>query len=125
MTKSRTLSDMDKLDPADSRAPYLQVAARLREALRAETYRQGDKLPPHQAIAEEFGVSVGTVKRAYTLLQDEQLIVTRQGQGTFVRASGAAVPAAETALGGAANGVDLADLERRLVAVERKLGLAP
>ncbi|KDN23227.1 GntR family transcriptional regulator [Amycolatopsis rifamycinica] len=115
---------MDKLDPADSRAPYLQVASRLREALRGESYRQGDKLPPHQAIAEEFGVSVGTVKRAYALLQDEQLIVTRQGQGTFVRASGAAVPAAETSPGGASSVVNLADLERRLLAVERKLGLA-
>ncbi|WP_328613273.1 winged helix-turn-helix domain-containing protein [Amycolatopsis sp. NBC_00355] len=117
---------MDRLDPADSRAPYLQVAGRLRGALRAETYRQGDKLPPHQAIADEFGVSVGTVKRAYALLQDEGLIVTRQGQGTFVRASGDAVPgpvASEARSAGADLVEQLAEVKARLDKLERHVGL--
>ncbi|OLZ43415.1 GntR family transcriptional regulator [Amycolatopsis keratiniphila] len=116
---------MDKLDPADARAPYLQVADRLRAKLRDETYRRGDKLPPHQAIADEYGVSVGTVKRAYTLLQDEELIVTRQGQGTFVRASGDEVPApVDAAVGDAAQLLaQLQDFQRRLEALERHVGL--
>ncbi|WP_414943369.1 GntR family transcriptional regulator [Amycolatopsis sp. cmx-11-32] len=117
---------MDKLDPGDSRAPYLQVADRIRDQLRAETYGVGDKLPPHQAIAEQFGVSVGTVKRAYSLLQDESLIVTRQGQGTFVRASGDAVPGS-TGLGGRPANADLvaqlADVRERLDKLEQHVGL--
>jgi DNA-binding GntR family transcriptional regulator len=36
-------------------------------------------------MADEFDVSIGTVKRALGLLQTEGLIVTRQGQGAYVR----------------------------------------
>ncbi|RZQ64366.1 GntR family transcriptional regulator [Amycolatopsis suaedae] len=115
---------MDKLDPSDPRAPYVQVAERLRGQLREEAYRVGDKLPPHQAIADEFGVSVGTVKRAYGLLQEEALIVTRQGQGTFVRATGADVPADAPAPPDALTR-QLADVQRRLEALERHVGLRP
>jgi DNA-binding GntR family transcriptional regulator len=116
---------VDKLDPADSRAPYLQVADKLRAQLREERYRTGDKLPPHQAIAQEFGVGVGTIKRAYSLLQDEQLIVTRQGQGSYVRASGDAVPSplADTGRDEATVTAELEAIRERLDALERHVGL--
>lgn len=120
------LSDMDKLDLGDARAPYLQVADRLRTELRNEVYRRGDKLPVHQAISDQFGVSVGVVKRAYSLLQDEELIVTRQGQGTFVRASGEDVPQPVTATEGANLAIlnrQLTEALRRLDVLEKHVGL--
>ncbi|MEV0073556.1 GntR family transcriptional regulator [Amycolatopsis sp. NPDC050768] len=76
---------MPKLDPNDARSPYLQVSESLRSEIYAGSFEPGEKLPSHQAIADDFGVSVGTVKRAFAQLQEEQLIVTRQGQGSFVR----------------------------------------
>jgi DNA-binding GntR family transcriptional regulator len=115
------MPDMGKLDPDDPRPPYVQVADRYRRAIERGDFRPGDKLPAHHEVVEETGVSVGVVKRAYGVLQSDGLIVTRQGQGAFVRTR--PVGAAE-----AARGDDLADIratlanvERRLAAVERQL----
>lgn len=60
----------------------------------AEIYRRqiksgdlgaGDSLPSYSDVATSFGVSPGVVKRAYAELRGEGLIVTRHGQGSFVR----------------------------------------
>lgn len=76
---------MEKLDPDDPRPPYQQVSEALVAAISQGEYAPGAKLPPHHQVAADFGVSVGTVKRAFALLQQQGLIVTRQGQGAFVR----------------------------------------
>jgi DNA-binding GntR family transcriptional regulator len=85
LTCTRTLADVDKLDLDDARPPYQQVADALRHKLGGDDYGPGSKLPAHAAVADDFGVSIGTVKRAFAELQREGLIVTRQGQGSFVR----------------------------------------
>lgn len=82
---SNTMDDMGKLDPDDSRPPYVQVADLYRKAIENGDLRPGDKLPAHHHVVSEFGVSLGVVKRAYSVLQQDGLIVTRQGQGAFVR----------------------------------------
>jgi GntR family transcriptional regulator len=114
----RTLADVDKLNPDDPRPPYRQVADALTHAIDSGTYTPGAKLPPHAAVAEQYGVSVGTVKRAFADLQNAGLIVTRQGQGSYVRAT--------PGEGGAAAGeADLrsvvAALAARVAAIERQL----
>lgn len=76
---------MYKLDPNDPRSNYLQIADTLSAEIRSGQYRPGDKLPAHHQVAEQFSVSVGTVKRAFAQLQEDRLIVTRQGQGAYVR----------------------------------------
>lgn len=76
---------MDAFDPDNPRAAYQLVADAIQSRISDGTYPVGFKLPPHQEIAAEFDVSVGTVKSAYKRLQDARLIVTRQGMGTFVR----------------------------------------
>jgi DNA-binding FadR family transcriptional regulator len=70
----------------------------LGEAIGSGRYRPGEKLPPHREVADDFGVSVGTIKRAFALLQSQGLIVTRQGQGAFVRTQ-PIEPGAEDGLG--------------------------
>lgn len=120
------MSDVDKLDPDDTRPPYQQVADRLRERIANGEYVEGAKLPGHQAVADEFGVSIGTVKRAFSLLQQERLIFTRQGQGSYVRASSdgdeshaetGSIGRLEHALDSLARRVD--EIERRLANAER------
>jgi DNA-binding transcriptional regulator YhcF (GntR family) len=77
--------DMASLDPDDARAPYAQVVAALRQEIELGILGPGVKLPTHQRLADSYGVSVGTVKRALGELQGAGLIVSRQGQGAFVR----------------------------------------
>jgi len=62
--------------------PYQQVAARLRERIRAGEL--GPRLPSYMALAHELGVSPMTVQRAIRVLRDEGLVVTYPSRGTFV-----------------------------------------
>jgi len=107
------LSDVGKLDPNDATAPYLQVSEGLRSDIRAGRFTAGSKLPSHAEVASEYGVSVGTVKRAFAELQSAGLIVTRQGQGSYV--CDVDVDAAT------ANGVGPADLRRHVELLERRV----
>jgi DNA-binding GntR family transcriptional regulator len=62
--------------------PYQQVAARIRERIRAGEL--GPRLPSYMNLAHELGVSPMTVQRAIGVLRDEGLVVTYPGRGTFV-----------------------------------------
>ncbi|WP_294260723.1 GntR family transcriptional regulator [Propionivibrio sp.] len=41
-------------------------------------------MPSESELAERFGVSQGTVRKAIDELANENLLVRRQGKGTFV-----------------------------------------
>lgn len=73
------------LDPDDTRPPYAQVVDALRREIEAGALQPGAKLPTHQELVSYYGVSVGTIKRALGELQGAGLIISRQGQGAFVR----------------------------------------
>ncbi|MER7455685.1 winged helix-turn-helix domain-containing protein [Micromonospora sp. NPDC126480] len=73
------------LDMDDRRPPYQQVADALRAAIRDGEYAAGDRLPTVAELAEQYGVAKMTVQRALTDLRAEQLVVSWQGRGTFVR----------------------------------------
>jgi GntR family transcriptional regulator len=44
----------------------------------------GEKLPSTAQLAEQYGVSTGTVYRALSLLHDRDLILGQPGRGTYV-----------------------------------------
>ncbi|MEH0984974.1 GntR family transcriptional regulator [Micromonospora sp. CPCC 205556] len=73
------------LDMDNRRPPYQQVADALRAAIRDGVYSAGDRLPTVAELAEQYGVAKMTVQRALTDLRGEDLIVSWQGRGTFVR----------------------------------------
>jgi DNA-binding GntR family transcriptional regulator len=62
--------------------PYQQVAAKIRERIRAGEI--GPRLPSYMTLAHELEVSPMTVQRAIGVLRDEGLVATRPGRGTFV-----------------------------------------
>jgi DNA-binding transcriptional regulator YhcF (GntR family) len=76
---------MLRLDPDDARPPYAQVVDAVRRDIEQGLLSPGAKLPTHQELVAQYGVSVGTIKRALGELQGAGLIISRQGQGAFVR----------------------------------------
>ncbi|MGQ0481999.1 MAG: GntR family transcriptional regulator [Pseudonocardia sp.] len=76
---------MREVDQDDARPPYVQVADAVRAGIEAGEYGPGDKLPTHAELVSEYGVSVATVKKALARLQTSGLIVSRRGEGAFVR----------------------------------------
>lgn len=69
----------------DPRPPYLQLAAELRDAIKAGDYEPGDRLPSTRRLAEVNGISPMTVQHAVRVLKDEGLVVSHQGRGAFVQ----------------------------------------
>lgn len=61
----------------------LHVLVDLRAALDRGDYPAGRKLPSERALAEEFGVSRPTIRRAVAHLVEEGRIRTRHGSGMF------------------------------------------
>jgi GntR family transcriptional repressor for pyruvate dehydrogenase complex len=60
------------------------VAEALREQIRAGSAQPGDRLPGNRELAATYGVSMGSVREAISMLSSEGLIETRAGRGTYV-----------------------------------------
>ncbi len=102
-------------DPSDELPVGLQLDWRLRALIRSGRLAAGERLPSVRALAEWAGVNVNTVRGVYTRLEDEGLIVTRHGSGSFVAASAGGSPeveriAAEAIAAAAEAGVDPRDV---------------
>ncbi|MEO8675571.1 MAG: GntR family transcriptional regulator [Casimicrobiaceae bacterium] len=63
---------------------YLQIKALLERSLDAGEWRPGGAIPSEHELAGRFGVSQGTVRKAIAALAAGNLVVRRQGKGTFV-----------------------------------------
>ncbi|MFF4652392.1 GntR family transcriptional regulator [Streptomyces sp. NPDC001380] len=73
--------------PVDPSAPeyvYRQVADHIAAEIAARTLRPGARLPGERALAEQYGVAVGTARRAIQELRDRGLAVTLPAKGTFI-----------------------------------------
>jgi DNA-binding transcriptional regulator YhcF (GntR family) len=73
------------LDPDDPRPPYLQVANLLRAAILTKKFAAGERLPSQAELATRYDVARMTIQQALRVLREENLIVSRQGSGVFVR----------------------------------------
>jgi GntR family transcriptional regulator len=71
---------------ADRQPKYLRIHADLRERIMSRQWPPGTLLPAQRELADEFGVSVMTARQALQLLNDDGLIQSRQGCGTYVAA---------------------------------------
>lgn len=72
------------ISQADPRPMYLQIAEQIRRRVAVGDWPPGYELPSIRALAASTRVSVITIKRAYSDLEHEGVIVTRQGKGSFV-----------------------------------------
>jgi GntR family transcriptional regulator len=61
--------------------PYRQVTAILRSRITSGELR--GRIPSEKALAQEFGVAIGTIRKAMAILRDEGLIYTERGWGSF------------------------------------------
>ncbi|RAP78023.1 GntR family transcriptional regulator [Paenibacillus montanisoli] len=69
----------------DNKPLYSQILGILRERISQGEYVTGQQLPTELELAEQFGVSRITSKRALIELEREGLIYRRRGSGSFVK----------------------------------------
>jgi GntR family transcriptional regulator, transcriptional repressor for pyruvate dehydrogenase complex len=72
-----------------------RVAAEIREYIRANELRPGDRLAPERVLMRELGVGRSSVREALRALSALGLIEVRQGDGMYVRAPVDGPPRAE------------------------------
>lgn len=73
-------------DPSDELPVGLQLSWRLRALISTGQLAPGERLPSFRQLAGWAGVNLNTVRAVYEGLEREGLVVSRQGQGTFVAA---------------------------------------
>ncbi len=79
----------DGSPPVQEAAPafsplYRQIKQRLVRSLQAAEWQPGQAIPSEMELAARFQVSQGTVRKAIDELATDNLLVRRQGKGTFV-----------------------------------------
>jgi GntR family transcriptional regulator len=73
----------DALTPAFSPL-YQQIKGLILQSLQAGEWKPGEAIPSEMDLAARYRVSQGTVRKAIDELAAENLVVRRQGKGTFV-----------------------------------------
>jgi len=86
---SEAMNAMSRPHSARAAAPsfqplYLQLKGLLVGSLEAGEWRPGEAIPAETELASRFRVSQGTVRKAIAALAADNLVVRRQGKGTFV-----------------------------------------
>lgn len=80
-----------KPNPSSSVPIYVQLKDQIRHAVEIGLLRPGEPLPPLRTLAEQLVINANTVARVYRELEQEGLLVLRQGVGAFVSEFGSAI----------------------------------
>ena len=88
MRNQHTADVQDALTPQPL---YGQVRQALVDRIRSGEWMIGDSLPNETFLAQRFGVSVGTVRKAIEGLENNGLVKRIQGRGTYVAGVGSHV----------------------------------
>ncbi len=74
-----------RIDP-DSTVPiYLQIVHAIKHQVATGRLKPGTQLPTVRELATSLRINPNTVARAYDQLDNDNVITTQQGRGTYVR----------------------------------------
>jgi GntR family transcriptional regulator len=63
---------------------YMQLVDRIKQMVASGQLQPGQQLPTMRQLAADLRINYNTVGRAYSLLDQEGVISTQQGRGTFI-----------------------------------------
>jgi GntR family transcriptional regulator, transcriptional repressor for pyruvate dehydrogenase complex len=78
-------SEARLIEPIKKTRVAEEVADRIRMLILDGTFPQGQPLPSERVLTEQFGVSRGSIRDAFRMLETIGLIETQHGRGTFPR----------------------------------------
>ncbi|GAB3972754.1 hypothetical protein GCM10029978_050600 [Actinoallomurus acanthiterrae] len=73
-------------DGSDPEYRYKQVADHIAGRIERGELRAATRLPGERDLATEYGVALGTARRAIRDLRERQLVITLPAKGTYIRA---------------------------------------
>ena len=80
---------MIQLNYRDSKPIYEQIKNQLITCIRLGIYKADEQLPSIRSVSTQTGINVNTVKRAFADLEDEGIIYSLVGRGSFVASDAA------------------------------------
>lgn len=80
----KPLSERIQLDFRSSEPNYLQIVRQIENLVRQGELKPGDQLPTVRALATDLRINFSTVARAYHILDEQRLISTQRGRGTYI-----------------------------------------
>lgn len=83
MDVTKELSSI-RLDPHSTVPLYLQIAKFIAEKIQGQFFPEGTKLPPERNLAKILAVSRTTAINAYRYLEEQEMVITKIGSGTYV-----------------------------------------
>ena len=75
---------MEQLNTSISKTLYDQLADQIRYDIYEGKFKQGEKIPSEFELSDIYGVSRSTVRKAISILVQENLLEKAHGKGTFV-----------------------------------------
>ncbi|WP_214108071.1 GntR family transcriptional regulator [Acrocarpospora catenulata] len=81
---------MSQVPPYDPDEPgvvnyvYMRLADHITARIQAGELLTGNRLPGERDLAEEYGVALGTVRRAVEELRQRGLVITLPAKGTYI-----------------------------------------
>jgi DNA-binding GntR family transcriptional regulator len=78
------VSDLEAEGGRDADLAYMRAADDIAARIASGELAPGARLRSERDLAEHYGVSYGTIRRAMQVLRDRGLISTVHGRGTFV-----------------------------------------
>ncbi|PVB60170.1 GntR family transcriptional regulator [Labrenzia sp. 011] len=96
---------------------YVQISELLIRDIAAGRLIDGERLPPERDMAEELGISIGTLRKALADLTEKGLLERVQGSGNYIRQGGTggsvyAMFRLELLSGGGLPRADILDVDR-------------
>src|SRR3569832_453245 len=85
MASSTPSADVAETSATPAFSPlYQQIKGLILQSLQSGEWKPGEAIPSEMDLAARYRVSQGTVRKAIDELAAENLVVRRQGKGTFV-----------------------------------------
>lgn len=78
---------MQSIDRKLPVAAYFQIAQDLQNRIRSGEWKATNRLPSETQLSTEYGVSRMTVRQALAELDNDGLVIRKQGSGTFIQES--------------------------------------
>ena len=72
------------IDLTDHVPIYIQLMNQIKHMIVTDELKPGDQLPTVRQLAADLRINFNTVARAYRLLDEESIISTQHGRGTFI-----------------------------------------
>jgi GntR family transcriptional regulator len=77
------------LDFRSNEPIFLQIVRQIEALVTEGVFRPGDQLPTVRELAVDLRINFSTVARAYRILDEQRLISTQRGRGTYIEKPGA------------------------------------